>query len=74
MIFGKHINRYYLRYAWMLILCTLALVGLDCFQLEIPELYKLIVNGSNNGEVAIDGTVYPFDMDFLLDRICLPII
>ncbi len=74
MIFGKHINRYYLKHAWLLLLGTLALVGVDYFQLEVPELYKLIVNGFNNGEAEIGGVMYPFDMDFLLDRICLPLI
>ncbi len=74
MIFGKHINRYYLKFAWMLLLGTAALVVVDYVQLEIPELYKLIVNGFTNGEVMLDGVLYPFDMDFLLDKICLPML
>ncbi len=74
MIFGKHINRYYLRYAPALLLGLAALVMVDYFQLEIPELYQMVINGMNNGEVLVDGTVYPFDMAFLLDRICLPLI
>ncbi len=74
MIFGKHINRYYLRYAPALLLGLAALIIVDYFQLEIPELYQMVINGMNNGEVLVDGTVYPFDMTFLLDRICLPLI
>ncbi len=74
MIFGKHINKYYLRYAWMLLLGLAALIGVDYFQLEIPELYKLIVNGFTDGEVMLDGQVYAFDLPFLLDKICLPMI
>ncbi len=74
MVFGKYINRYYLRYAPMLILGLFALVMVDFFQLEIPELYQMVINGMNNGEVTLEGVTYPFDMSFLLDRICLPMI
>ena len=72
MIFGKHINKYYIRYGWLLLLGLIALIGVDYFQLEIPELYQMIVNGFNTGEVTVDGQTYAFDMSFLLDRICLP--
>ena len=43
MIFGKHINRYYFKYAGWLILGLLSLVAVDYLQLEIPKLYRLIV-------------------------------
>ncbi len=74
MIFGKHINRYYLRFAHMLIIGLAALTAVDYLQLEIPELYQMIINGMNQGFVAIDGVNVPFDMDFLLDRICMPMV
>ncbi len=74
MIFGKHINRYYLRYAHMLLLGLLALTAVDYFQLKIPELYRMVVNGMNDGYVTLNGEQVAFDMDFLLDRICLPLI
>ena len=74
MIFGKHINRYYLKYAPMLLLGVLALLAVDYFQLEIPELYRMVINGVNNGRVVLGGEIYDFDLDFLLDRICLPMI
>ncbi len=74
MIFGKHINKYYLRYGWLLLLGLVALVGVDYFQLEIPEFYQMIVNGFNKGEVKLDGVLYKFDMSFLLDKICLPML
>ena len=73
-VFGKHINRYYLKYAPILIIGMIALYMVDYFQLEIPELYKMVINGVNNGYVEIDGVARAFDMDFLLDRICLPLI
>ena len=74
MIFGKYINRYYLKYAWILLVGLAALVLVDYFQLEVPELYRMVVNGINTGVVeTAEGTV-PFDLDFLLDKICLPLI
>ena len=38
MIFGKHINRYYLRYSPLLLIGLLALGTVDYLQLVIPEL------------------------------------
>ena len=74
MIFGKHINRYYVKYSWLLLLGLAALIGVDYMQLEIPELYQAIVNGMNQGYVTVDGVQVVFDMDFLLDRICMPMV
>ncbi len=74
MIFGKHINRYYLRYFWMLFLGLVALILVDYMQLKIPELYQMIINGINRGYVMIGGEQVAFDMDFLLDRICMPMV
>ena len=74
MIFGKHINRYYLKYAGWLILGLMSLVLVDFLQLEIPKLYRMIINGMNGGSVSVDGVQMAFDMDFLLDRICMPMV
>ena len=75
MIFGRHINRYYLRHLPALLLGVLSLVMIDFLQLEIPELYGMFINGINEGIVEVEpGVFVPFDMDFLLDRICLPMI
>lgn len=74
MIFGKHINRYYLKYGLLLLLGLAALIVVDTLQLEIPELYQMVVNGVNAGEVTVNGVAYAFDMDFLLDQICMPMV
>ncbi len=79
MLFGKHINRYYLKHLPALVIGVLALVVIDFLQLKVPELYRMVINGINEGSVAVkdvDGLYVniPFDMDFLLDRICLPMI
>ena len=75
MLFGKHLNKYYLKYSPILLLGLLALVMVDYFQLIVPELYKIVVNGLNEGTVTLaDGTVRAFDMAFLLDEVCRPMI
>ena len=74
MIFGKHINKYYLKYAHMLILGLAALIAVDYLQLIIPNLYQMVINGMNQGFVMVDGVKMDFNMDFLLDRICMPMV
>ena len=74
MIFGKHINRYYLKYGYMLLLGLASLVMVDWLQLEIPKLYQMVVNGVSSGFVEVDGISHVFDMDFLLDKICMPMV
>ena len=76
MLFGKHINKYYLRYLPSLILGLAALLLVDYMQLIIPELYRMTLNGiiSQDGMILYQGEMTPFDMNFLLDKICLPLI
>ena len=72
MIFGKHINKYYLKYSWALLLGLVFLVLVDYLQLEVPELYRMVINGVNTGQVVKDGVTHTFNMDFVLDHICAP--
>ena len=72
MIFGKHINRYYLKYSLFLIIGILALTAVDYMQLLIPNLYQMVINGMNDGVVNVDGTLMKFDGAFLLDKVCMP--
>ncbi len=74
MIFGKQINRYYLRYAPLLLLGLASLVLVDVLQLEVPVLYQMVINGLNTGSVTVNGIQAAFDMVFLLDSICLPLV
>ena len=74
MILGKYINRYYVKYAGHLLLGLLALFTVDYMQLLIPNLYQMVINGINDGQVLVDGAMVPFDMSFLLDGICLPMV
>lgn len=73
-IFGKHINRYYRKYGPLLLIGIAALIFVDYFQLILPELYRIVVNGMNGGLVEIDGKLVPFTMEVLLDEVCLRLI
>ena len=74
MIFGRHINRYYLKYLPMLLLGIATLVMVDVLQLEIPALYQLVINGMNQGYVVQEGQQIVFSVEFVLDSICMPMI
>ena len=69
-IFGKHINKYYLKHAPILLVGILALIFVDYFQLILPELYRIVVNGMNGGLVEVGGELVPFTMDVLLNEVC----
>ena len=75
MIFGKHINKYYLKYSYMILGGVLALLLVDFMQLKVPELYRMVLEGMQYGEVNVSGVgVLPFNMDFVLDHICRPLL
>lgn len=44
MIFGKHINKYYLKYAIPMILGVMALLYVDYVQVEIPRIFAGIID------------------------------
>jgi len=58
----------------MLILGTAALLMVDYLQLVIPNLYQMVINGINQGFVEMDGQIVAFDMEFLLEEICMPMV
>ena len=74
MIFSRNINRYYLRYLHYLLFGLMALAAVDYLQLIIPNLYKMVINGMNQGWVLVEGRQLPFDMDFLLEQVLMPMI
>ena len=77
MLFGRHINRYYLRYALVLLLGIAALVVVDYMQLKVPEFYKYVVDGvnavANDGQITVNGVSRDFNEQFLLEEICKPL-
>ena len=74
MIFGKHINRYYIRFLPLILLGLCALIMVDSMQLMIPGVYEQVINGMNTGKAMLNGTAVDFDMAFLLDHVCLPLL
>ena len=74
MIFGRHINRYYLRYGSFLFFGMIALIAVDYLQLIIPNLYQMVVNGINDGYVIQDGVQKVFDAQFLMRQILMPMV
>ncbi len=53
MLFGKHVNRYYLKYLWLFIIGIAALIAVDYIQLFIPKYLGEVVdilqtNGDTN--------------------------
>lgn len=74
MVFGKYINKYYFKHFFALLLGVIALVAVDFFQLKVPEFYNYIVTGLNDGFVEVGGELLKFDLDFLLDKVCAPMI
>ncbi len=74
MIFGKYINRYYLKNAPVLLLGLASLLMVDYIQLLVPSLYRLVINGVNLGQVVVNGQTMPFDKTVLMQQICLPMI
>ena len=59
MLFGKHINRYYLKYAPLFILGILALVAVDIIQLFVPEylgeVVDILQNDGDRGRIITLG-------------------
>ena len=74
MIFGKHVNKYYIKHLPALVLGILALLLVDFFQLKIPEFYRMVINGIENGVIEVDGVIRQFDLTFLIEEICLPML
>jgi len=52
LIFGKHINKYYLKYGILLLLGVAALLVVDWFQLQIPKNLGQLVNHFEEGLVT----------------------
>ena len=73
MIFGRHINKYYLKYGFLLLVGIIALIAVDYVQLEIPKIYGMVFNGMDKGYVKIGANEVPFDNDFLISQICVPL-
>ena len=54
MVFGKHFYKYYFRYFHTFIIGALALILVDLFQLEIPEIVGQIIDAIKDQSLSKD--------------------
>ena len=73
MIFGRYINKFYLKYLGLILTGILTLVVVDYVQLEIPAIYRVVLTAMNSGYVDEAHTV-PFTADIFMQKICLPML
>ena len=66
MIFGKYINKYYLKYAWILLIGIIALVAVDIYQLKIPEIYGTIIDGLGSNQTLTSELLKDLCTDMLI--------
>ena len=71
MVFGKRLNKYYLKYAWLFIIGIVTLIVIDYAQLQIPKIYRLLLTGINTGFIDEARTI-SFDTGVVLNDVCLP--
>ena len=55
MLFGKHVNKFYIRYGLFFLLGIAALVVVDYYQLEIPNVIGNIIDGLDQKTITTDG-------------------
>lgn len=51
MLFGKYINKYYLKFCWLFLIGLIGLVAVDVFQLFIPEYLGKLVDMFDGGAI-----------------------
>lgn len=66
MLFGKHINKFYLKYWYLLLVGIIALLFVNYFQLEIPKIIGSIADGLNNIIKPEEGKI-PLTVEALKD-------
>ncbi len=54
MVFGKHVNKYYLKYIIYYLLGIIALILVDIYQLKIPEIIGYIVKETKEHTLTMD--------------------
>lgn len=62
----KHFRHYYLKYAYAFILGVLILILLDWYQLEIPRLLKVIIDGIDENTLTSINDVTPILLTVIL--------
>lgn len=57
MIFGRRVNKYYIKYGIYFLLGIIALIFVDIYQLEIPEITGAIVDGISESVLTRDDLI-----------------
>ena len=52
MLFGKHVNKFYIKYGLFFLIGILALIAVDYFQLEIPNVIGSVIDGLNEESIT----------------------
>lgn len=73
MVFGKRLNKYYLKFAPLFLIGIIVLLVIDYVQLEIPKIYRMLLLAVNTGYIDKEMTT-PFTTDVLLEKICMPML
>lgn len=81
MVIGKHFTKYYFKYGFLFIVGILALIFVDFFQLEIPEIIGNIIDGIRDNtltkEMILDYAIKMLGIAFIvfvgrfLWRVCI---
>ena len=73
MLFGRHVNRYYLKYIYLFIAGIITLLVVDYVQLEIPVIYRKVLTAINSGFIDEAHSV-AFTADVFTKEVFLPLI
>lgn len=66
MLLLKHFRHYYWKYLSSFVLGILLLISIDWFQLEIPRIIKLIIDGVETNDITDTAQLWPFLIDITL--------
>ena len=73
MVFGKRLNKYYLKYLPLFLIGIVVLLVIDYAQLMIPKIYRMLLLAINTGYIDLEKTTR-FSMEILLKNICTPML
>ncbi len=69
MLFGKHVNKYYLKYCYLFLIGILADVFVDIIQTLLPEYLGIIVDNINNLDTSFSWDLIPAAFSNILTSI-----
>ena len=73
MVFGKFLNKYYLRYFYFFLIGIATLVAVDFAQLKIPAIYRTLLTALNTGYLD-EAKTRIFTFSSLMEEIIFPML